>query len=120
MMLITIPISTPSFVAANKNKCNSTCQAAGVNKKEAQTGNTHFYVRANCDIAKWVNPIKFHCAQIVIHSVKIISARLKEIGTGLSTVPYIPMHTNNLRRSLIHFSVYFCAFLVGIDLHFKI
>jgi len=35
MMLITIPISTPSFVAANKNKCNSTCQAAGVNKKEA-------------------------------------------------------------------------------------
>jgi len=31
-------------------------------------------------------------------------------------MPYIPERTNILRRSLIHFSVYFCAFLVRTDL----
>jgi len=37
-----------------------------------------------------------------------------------STVPHIPVRTNILQRSLIHLSVYFCAFLVRIDLHCKI
>jgi len=47
-----------------------------------------------------------------------IRARLKKIGTLKSMVPYIPMSTNILQRSLIHF-IYFCAFLVRTDLHSK-
>jgi len=35
-------------------------------------------------------------------------------------VPYILMRTNILQNSLIHFSVYLCAFLVSIDLHYDI